>query len=93
MQWRQTDGDQRPMPWTRSCLFTLMPGTLVLTLGILVLALFLIKALWSWTAPDVFPEAVKQGLVAGSISWYTAFKLAIFIAVLAGVAGARRGRN
>jgi hypothetical protein len=51
-----------------------------------VLALFLIKFLWTWTIPDLFPGAVAQGLVAQSISWLTAAKLAIFIGVLSGIA-------
>jgi hypothetical protein len=51
-----------------------------------VVALFLIKILWTWTIPDLLPGAVEQGLVAKSISWLTAAKLAIFIAVLSGIA-------
>ena len=51
-----------------------------------VVALLLIKTLWAWTVPDLFPGAVQQGLVAGTISWYTAMKLALFVAVLGGVA-------
>ena len=50
-----------------------------------VVVLFLIKALWAWTIPDLFPGAVDQGLVAKSISWLTAAKVALFVAVLAGV--------
>jgi hypothetical protein len=34
--------------------------------------------------PDLFPGAVQQGLVAGSISWGTAAKVALFLAVLSG---------
>jgi len=45
----------------------------------------LIKFLWSWTIPDLFPGAVDQGLIARDISWYTAMKLAIFVAVLTGI--------
>jgi hypothetical protein len=52
-----------------------------------VVVLFLIKILWAWTVPDVLPGAVEQGLVAGSISWFTAVKVAIFVAVLSGIAG------
>lgn len=51
--------------------------------------LFLIKALWAWTIPDLFPGAVEQGLVAESISWFTAAKLAIFVAILSGLAGTK----
>ena len=52
--------------------------------------LLLVKLLWAWTVPDLFPGAVEQGLVAADISWWTALKLAIFVAVLAGIAGLRR---
>ncbi len=51
-----------------------------------VVALLLIKTLWAWTVPDLCPGAVQQGLVAGTISWFTAMKLALFVAVLGGVA-------
>ena len=51
-----------------------------------VVGLFLIKMLWAWTVPDLFPGAVQQGLVAKSISWLTAAKVALLIAILAGVA-------
>jgi len=54
-----------------------------------VVGLLLIKALWAWTVPDLFPGAVQQGLVAGSISWGTAAKLALFVAVLLGGLGGR----
>jgi len=52
-----------------------------------VVVLFLIKILWAWTIPDLFPGAVEQGLVAKSISWVTAGKIAIFVAMLSGIAG------
>ncbi len=67
-------------------------GVVILIIVIFVVALFLVKLLWDWTIPDLFPGAVEQGLVAGTISWFTAFKVAIFMAVLAGVAGARQHR-
>ncbi|MHC4563928.1 MAG: hypothetical protein ACYS8X_14315 [Planctomycetota bacterium] len=54
-----------------------------------VAVLLLIKLLWAWTVPDLFPGAVEQGLVAKSISWLTAVKIAIFVAVLSGIAGGR----
>jgi hypothetical protein len=92
MQWRQIDADGRPAPWGRSCLISLVPGTLFVTAVVLLLALLLVKLLWAWTVPDLCPGAVKQGLIAETISWYAAFKLAIFIAVLAGVAREGRGR-
>jgi hypothetical protein len=52
----------------------------------LVFGLLIIKLMWSWVIPDIFPGAVKQGLIVKSISWYMAFKLALFIAMLGGIA-------
>lgn len=69
-----------------------VPTILAFMLAAFVVALLLLRWLWAWTVPDLFPGAVQQGLVAGSISWYTALKLAIFLAVLAGFAGARKGQ-
>lgn len=69
-----------------------VPTILAFMVAAFLVALLLLRWLWAWTVPDLFPGAVEQGLVAGSISWYTAFKLAIFLAVLAGFAGARKGQ-
>jgi hypothetical protein len=71
----------------------IISGTLALIAVYAVIVLLLVKLLWAWTIPDIFPGAVEQGLIAGSISWYTAFKIAVFVAVLAGLAGVRRGRE
>lgn len=66
-------------------------GLLLLIAALLILALFIIKLMWAWTIPDLFPGAVEQGLVAETLSWFTAFKLALFVALLGGLAGWRRG--
>ena len=65
----------------------LIPGILALAALALIIALFVVKSLWAWVIPDLFPGAVEQGLIARSISWFTALKLAIYVAVLAGLAG------
>jgi len=74
-------------------LAALFPGILVIVLLVFVVFLLLIKLLWAWTVPELFPGAVNQGLVARTISWMTALKLAIFAGVLAGVAGLRRNKG
>lgn len=67
----------------------IIPGMIVGMALLVVFALFLIKLVWAWAIPDLFPGAVKQGLVAADISWYTAFKLAILVAVLGGISQQR----
>jgi hypothetical protein len=74
-------------------LIAIVPSVLALILGAFIIALFLVKILWAWTIPDLFPGAVEQGLVAKEISWYTSLKVAIFVAALAGIAGIRRGEK
>ena len=59
-------------------------GLITLGLGVVVLSFFLIKLLWAWTIPDLFPGAVEQGLVVAEISWLTSFKLALFFGILTG---------
>lgn len=63
----------------------IIPGIIALIIIVLIIALFIIKFLWGWIVPDLFPGAVAEGLVAGTIGWYTAFKLAIVIALLCGI--------
>jgi hypothetical protein len=74
----------------KAWIVALLPGLAAVILVVMILGLLLVKLVWSWTIPDLFPGAVAQGLVARDISWYTAFKVAIFAALLAGIAGARR---
>lgn len=68
----------------------IVAGIVAIVCVMFVVGLLLIKALWAWTVPDLFPVAVQQGLVAASISWGTAAKVALFLAVLS---GAFRGRD
>ena len=77
----------------RAWFAVIIPGLVVMIIGVFVLALLLIKLVWPWTIPDLFPGAVDQGLIAREITWYTSFKLAVFVAVMAGIAGRSRGRE
>ncbi|HDI00053.1 MAG: hypothetical protein DRP94_08880 [Candidatus Latescibacterota bacterium] len=67
-----------------------LPLSLFLLVAYLVLVPFVVKWLWAWTVPGLFPGAVREGLVARSISWFTAFKLALFLAILSAIVGIRR---
>jgi len=65
----------------------------VAAVGIALIAAFIVKSLWSWTVGDVFPGAVDQGLVAGSITWRTALKLTICLGLIVAVIRAGRSRR
>ena len=65
-------------------LFVVLPSLIALVLGVIAVMFLLIKLMWAWTVPDLFPGAVEQGLVAAEISWLTSFKLAVFFAMLTG---------
>ena len=71
----------------------ILPSLFIVIVSVLILTLLLLKLLWPWTIPDLFPGAVEQGLIAREISWYTSFKLAIFVAALAGIAGIFHGKE
>ena len=73
--------------------FMLIHGIFLLVITVFALSLLLVKFLWAWTIPDLFPGAVQQGLVARSISWFSALKVAIFIAILTAVAGAKSNKE
>ncbi len=77
----------------KNWLLSVFPGALALMILSLVVALLMVKILWAWTIPDLFPGAVEQGLVVKSISWLTSLKLAILVAVFAGIAGVRKDRG
>ena len=77
------------MIWKKVCagLAIGCPLAIMVFVFAFVVFLFLIKLVWAWTIPDLFPGAVEQGLVAGTIGWFTAVKLALLVAVLSAIAG------
>ena len=66
-------------------LLAIIPGILALIVGVFIITFLVIKWLWAWTIPDLFPGAVETGLIAKEISWFTSFKLAIFLTVITGI--------
>ena len=71
----------------------IIPGIMAIIIVVFIIALFIIKLLWGWIVPDLFPGAVAQGLVAGTISWYTAFKIALVLGILSGIFKANGSHN
>lgn len=68
-----------------------VPGIIALMAIAVVVTLLLVKLLWAWTIPDLFPGAVEQGLIAKNLSWLSAFKLALFLGVIIGIAKGKSG--
>ena len=66
-------------------------GVILLVIAVLVIGLLVIKLLWAWIIEDLFPGAVEQGLIAGKISWWTSFKVALVLAVLSLIWGRGSG--
>lgn len=62
----------------------LIPGMLALVAVVIVITLLVVKLMWAWVVPDVFPGAVATGLIAREISWLTAFKIALVVGILTG---------
>ena len=61
---------------------SLIVGGILLLVGGFVLSLFALKLGWAWIVPDIFPQAVQQGLVVNELTWEQAIKLAIFLSIL-----------
>ena len=53
-----------------------------ITFGIMVVVL---KFVWAWVVPDLFPGAVDQGLIIADLTWLAALKFAVLVSVVSGV--------
>lgn len=47
-----------------------------------VIGVILVKLLWAWTIPELFPAAVEGGLIVGNIAWQAALKITALFAIL-----------
>ncbi|MEF3279605.1 MAG: hypothetical protein K6357_01375 [Elusimicrobiota bacterium] len=59
---------------------------ILLLLIFFITGIFIIKILWVWTIPEIFPGAVSQGLIVKKISWFGALKLSILFSMIATIA-------
>ena len=50
-----------------------------------VFMVVVLKFVWAWVVPDLFPGAVAQDLINADLSWLSTVKLAVLVAVLSGV--------
>ena len=57
-----------------------------------VVGVILVKLLWAWTMPDLFPAAVDQGLIAADLTWLAATKAVTLVAMLASTGALVAGR-
>ncbi len=69
----------------RNILLLGLPAMVLWLAAIFVLGIFLIKWFWMWTIPGLCPGAVASGLIAAKISWWTALKLSVLVALLAAI--------
>ena len=67
-------------------------SALVSAVVTLAIGVILIKLLWAWTIPDLFPVAVDQGLVVGELTWLAALKIVALIAILTSTGALVAGR-
>lgn len=58
---------------------------IIIVILFFIFGIFLIKLFWMWTIPEIFPGAVKQGLIVENISWFNALKLSILFSMIAGL--------
>ena len=65
---------------------------LITTAATFAIGVILVKLLWAWTIPDLFPAAVDQGLIAGGLTWLAAMKAAALVAILSGTGALVAGR-
>jgi hypothetical protein len=57
-----------------------------------LIGVILVKLLWFWTIPELFPAAVEQGLILGDITWLTALKVTGLVAVMTSAGSIIAGR-
>ena len=58
----------------------------VTTIFAFIALVFIFKILWGLTIPDLFPGAVEQGLVADTLTRWTAIKISLFVTLIMGLA-------
>jgi hypothetical protein len=49
----------------KAWIVALLPGLAAVILVVMILGLLLVKLVWSWTIPDLFPGAAAHFLVHG----------------------------
>ncbi len=61
----------------KNIVMKVLPIGLLAMAVIFVLSILVLRWLWAWIIPDLFPEAVAQGLIVDTLSWTTSLKLAV----------------
>lgn len=61
----------------KNIVMKVLPIGLLAMAIIFVLSILVLRWLWGWIIPDLFPEAVAQGLIVDTLSWTTSLKLAV----------------
>jgi hypothetical protein len=60
--------------------------TILVTVAVtFVITVVMLKFVWVWVVPDLFPGAVAQGLISADLTWLASVKLAVLVVVLSGL--------
>ena len=74
--------------------------TTTMTTGITILiqasivfgiTLLVLKFVWAWMVPDLFPGAVAEGLISADLTWMTAVKFAAIMVAINAANGSFKG--
>jgi len=55
------------------------------------ITLLVLKFVWAWMVPDLFPGAVAEGLISADLTWKTAVKFASIMVVVNGANSSFKG--
>jgi len=60
--------------------------TILVTVAVtFVITVVVLKFVWAWVVPDLFPGAVAQGLIIADLTWLASVELAVLVVVLSGL--------
>jgi len=60
----------------------MVSSSIISAIVMFVLYVGLIKLLWYYVIPAIFPRAVEEGYITRSLSWPTAIMLAVLLGIL-----------
>jgi len=60
--------------------------TILVTVAVaFVVTVVLLKFVWAWVVPDLFPGAVDQGILLAELTWLETVKFVVLVGMLSGL--------